>query len=133
MKDRFMSLLREHRAAGGTVFLSSHILSEVEDLADRVAVLRKGRVIKEAPTEQLAASRVRHCTVTLKELGADRSALDLPGVSRVRDDDPVLHFDYRGDMQPLLDRLAKLGVEDFLAEPASLREAFFEVYGREET
>jgi ABC-2 type transport system ATP-binding protein len=133
MKDRFMDLLREHRAAGGTVFLSSHILSEVEDCADRVAVLRKGRVVKEAPTEQLAVGRVRHCTVTLKDLAADRSALELPGVSSVRGDERIVHFDYRGDMQPLLDRLSKLGVEDFLAEPASLREAFFEVYGREET
>ena len=133
MKDRFMALLREHRAAGGTNFLSSHILSEVEDCADRVAVLRDGRLVKEAPTEQLAASRVRHCTVTLRDPASDNSTLELPGVSQVRGDGRIVHFDYRGDMQPLLDRLAKLGVEDFLAEPASLREAFFEVYGREQT
>lgn len=132
MKDRFMALLREHRAAGGTIFLSSHILSEVEDAADRVAVLRKGRMVKEAPTEQLAAERVRHCTVTLKDPSVDRAAFELPGVSELRGDDRIVHFDYRGDMQPLLDRLAGVGVEDFLAEPASLREAFFEVYGREQ-
>ena len=132
MKDRFMGLLREHRAAGGTNFLSSHILSEVEDCADRVAVLRKGRLVKEAPTEQLATSRVRHCTVTLRNRAADHSSLELPGVSEVRGDGRIVHFDYRGEMQALLDRLAKLGVEDFLAEPASLREAFFEVYGREQ-
>jgi ABC-2 type transport system ATP-binding protein len=132
MKDRFMALLREHRAGGGTIFLSSHILSEVEDAADRVAVLRKGRVVKEAPTEQLAVGRVRHCTVTLKDPSVDRADFELPGVSELRGDGRIVHFDYRGDMQPLLDRLASVGVEDFLAEPASLREAFFEVYGREQ-
>lgn len=133
MKDRFMALLRDHRAAGGTIFLSSHILSEVEDCADRVAVLRKGRIVKEAPTEQLAAARVRHCTVTLKDPAADLSAFELPGVSGVRGDERIVHFDYRGDMHPLLERLSTLGVEDFLAEPATLREAFFEVYGQEQT
>jgi hypothetical protein len=94
--------------------------------------LRRGRVVKEAPTEELAAGRVRHCTVTLKDPSVDRAAFQLPGVSELRGDDRILHFDYRGDMQQLLDRLVTVGVEDFLAEPASLREAFFEVYGREQ-
>src|SRR5919106_3452879 len=132
LKDRFMALLREQRAQGGTVFLSSHILSEVEECADRVAVLRAGRVVKEAPTEELAESRVRHCTVTFNDPPDDLSVLDLEGVSRLRGDSEVVRFDYRGDMDILIARLAGLGVGDFVAEPASLREAFFEVYTGEE-
>jgi ABC-2 type transport system ATP-binding protein len=132
LKDRFMALLREQRAQGGTVFLSSHILSEVEECADRVAVLRAGRVVKEAPTEELAESRVRHCTVTFKRPLDEPSVLDLAGVSHLRGDSEVVHFDYRGDMNVLIDRLSGLGVRDFLAEPASLREAFFEVYAGEQ-
>ena len=128
LKERFMALLREQRAQGGTVFLSSHILSEVEECADRVAVLRAGRVVKEAPTEELAESRVRHCTVTFKDPPIDLSVLDLEGVSHLRGDSVVVRFDYRGDMDILIARLAGLGVGDFVAEPASLREAFFEVY-----
>jgi ABC-2 type transport system ATP-binding protein len=131
LKERFMDLLREQRAQGGTVFLSSHILSEVEECADRVAVLRAGRVVKEAPIEELAESRVRHCTVTFKEPPDDLSALDLEGVSHLRGDSEVVRFDYRGDMDILIARLAGLGVRDFVAEPASLREAFFEVYAGE--
>jgi len=133
MKDRFMALLRDHRARGGTNFMSSHILSEVEECANRVAVLRAGRVVKEAPTEELAESRVRHCTATFKAPVDDVSALDLPGVSRLGGDSKIVHFDYRGDMEDLLKRLTELGIEDFMAEPASLREAFFEVYGGEQT
>jgi ABC-2 type transport system ATP-binding protein len=132
MKERFMALLRDQRERDGTVFLSSHILSEVEECADRVAVLREGRVVKEAPTEELAESRVRHCTVSFKHPLDDLSVLDLEGVSHLRGDSKVVHFDYRGDMNGLIDRLSRLGVHDFLAEPASLREAFFEVYGREQ-
>jgi hypothetical protein len=58
--------------------------------------------------------------------------LDLQGVSHLRGDSKLVHFDYRGDMNGLIDRLSGLGVHDFLAEPASLREAFFEVYGAEQ-
>jgi beta-exotoxin I transport system ATP-binding protein len=112
--------------------LSSHILSEVEECADRVAVLRAGRVVKEAPTEELTESRVRHCTVSFKHSLDDLSVLDLEGVSHLRGDSKVVRFDYRGDMNDLIDRLSGLGVHDFLAEPASLREAFFEVYGTEQ-
>lgn len=132
LKERFMALLQEHRALGGTVFLSSHILSEVEECADRVAVLRAGRLVKEAPTEGLAESRVRHCTATLKRPPERLSVLDLEGVSKLRGDSRMIRFDYRGDMQALIARLSEFGIEDFLAEPASLREAFFEVYGGEE-
>jgi ABC-2 type transport system ATP-binding protein len=132
MKERFMTLVRDHRAGGGTVLLSSHILSEVEQLADRVAVLRTGRIVKEAPTEELAESRVRHCTVRFKRPATDVSVLEVPGLSRLRGDSTVVHFDYRGDMDALIDRLSAFGIEDFLAEPASLREAFFEVYGGEQ-
>ena len=127
-----MTLVREQRARGGTIFLSSHILSEVEECADLVAVLRTGRVVKEAPTEELAESRVRHCTVTFKRPVTDLSVVGVAGVSRLRGDSRVVHFDYRGDMHALIDRLSGLGVEDFLAEPASLREAFFEVYEGEQ-
>jgi ABC-2 type transport system ATP-binding protein len=132
MKERFMTLVREQRARGGTIFLSSHILSEVEECADLVAVLRTGRVVKEAPTEELAESRVRHCTVTFKRPVTDLSVVEVAGVSRLRGDSRVARFDYRGDMHALIDRLSGLGVEDFLAEPASLREAFFEVYEGEQ-
>ncbi|MGH2747661.1 MAG: ABC transporter ATP-binding protein [Actinomycetota bacterium] len=132
MKERFMTLVREQRARGGTTFLSSHILSEVEECADRVAVLRTGRVVKEAPTEELAENRVRHCTVTFKQPVTDLSVLEVAGVARLRGDSRVVHFDYQGDMHALIDRLSDLGVEDFLAEPASLREAFFAVYEEEQ-
>lgn len=132
MKERFMALLRDRRVRGGTVFLSSHILSEVEECADRVAVLRAGRVVKQAVTEELAESRVRHCTVTFKQPLFDFSRLDVAGITQLRGDSKAVHFDYRGDMQVLINRLSELGVKDFLAEPASLQEAFFEVYQEEQ-
>lgn len=129
MKERFMDLLAEHREAGGTTFLSSHILAEVEQAADRVAVLREGRVVKVAATAELSEDRVRHCVVVLKEPLASRALLAVPGVSALQGDGTRFTFDFRGDMEPLVVRLAALGVQELLSERESLTEAFFEIYG----
>jgi ABC-2 type transport system ATP-binding protein len=129
MKDRFVQLLAEHRRGGRTTFLSSHILSEVEETADRVAVIRAGRLVLVGAADDLTGERVRNCTVVLKEPLTDPSRLSLPGVSGFEGDGTRFRFEYRGDMQPLIQVLAALPVQEFLAEPESLAEAFFEVYG----
>ena len=129
MKDRFVQLLAEHRRGGGTTFLSSHILSEVEATADRAAVIRAGRLVLVGAADDLTGERVRNCTVVLKEPLSDPSRLSLPGVSAFEGDGTRFRFEYRGDMQPLIQVLATLPVQEFLAEPESLTEAFFEVYG----
>jgi ABC-2 type transport system ATP-binding protein len=130
MKDRFITLLKEHTAAGGTLFLSSHILSEVELATDRVSILRKGRLVRVGPTRDLTGERVRHCTLALRS-PAPEGALDLPGVTDLHAEDTRYRFDFRGEMAELIRRLATLEVQEFLAEPESLTEAFFDVYGDE--
>ena len=127
MKDRFVALLGEHRDEGGTSFLSSHILSEVELATDRVGVLREGELVRVGPTRDLKGERVRHCTLTLRDPGAVE--LDLPGVDGLRQEGARILFDYRGEMGPLIRRLAELDVVELLAEPESLTDAFFDVYG----
>jgi ABC-2 type transport system ATP-binding protein len=131
MKERFVALLAEHRSAGGTTFLSSHILSEVEETADRVAVIRAGKLVRVGAADDLTGERVRNCTVVLKAQLSDPSRLSLPGVSAFEGDGTRFRFEYRGDMQPLIEVLATLPVQEFLAEPESLAEAFFEVYAGE--
>jgi ABC-2 type transport system ATP-binding protein len=131
MKERFVELLAEHRRGGRTTFLSSHILSEVEETADRVGVIRAGRLVRVGAADDLTGERVRHCTVVLKEPLSGPFRLSLPGVSGFEGDGTRFRFEYRGDMQPLIEVLATLPVQEFLAEPESLAEAFFEVYGGE--
>jgi len=128
MKDRFVALLAEHRQAGGTTFLSSHILSEVEETTERVAVLKAGRIVRTGRTADLTGERVRHCTLVLKQPLANPAALDIEGVSGLESDGLVHRFDFHGDMEPLMRRLGDLAVEEFLAEPEHLAETFFEIY-----
>jgi len=128
MKERFLDLITRHRKDGGTTLLSSHVLSEVEECADRVAVLREGSLVREARTAELAGDRVRHCTVKLRKPVAGDFALELEGLSDLKISDRLLKFNFRGEMQPLLKRLARLPVEEFLSQPETLLEAFFDVY-----
>ncbi|HYU84481.1 MAG TPA: ABC transporter ATP-binding protein [Kribbellaceae bacterium] len=129
MKDRFVGLLAEHRQAGGTIFLSSHILSEVEETTERVAVLKAGRIVRTGATADLTGERVRHCTLVLKQPPADAAALDIEGVSDLESDGLVHRFEFRGDMEPLMRRLGTFAVQEFLSEPEHLAETFFEIYG----
>jgi ABC-2 type transport system ATP-binding protein len=128
MKERFVELLAEHRKGGGTTFLSSHILSEVEQATDRVGVVRAGRLVKVGPTRDLTGGRVRHCQLALKD-GTDPSA----ALAAARATDLVKEggrwrFDLSGDMEPLMRALSGMRVAEFLAEPERLEEAFFDVY-----
>jgi ABC-2 type transport system ATP-binding protein len=129
MKERFVELLAGHRQAGGTIFLSSHILSEVEETTERVAVLRAGRIVRTGATADLTGERVRHCTLVLKQPLADPAGLDIKGVSGLQSDGLIHRFEFRGDMEPLMRRLGTFAVQEFLSEPEHLAETFFEIYG----
>lgn len=131
MKDRFLELVLSYRRAGGTVLLSSHILSEVELATDRVAILNQGRLVRSGSTDELTGGRVRHCELELREaapLGLSR----VPGVTNVMVKGNRYRFDVTGDMAPLLRWIAAADPVDFVAEPVSLSEAFFEIFREEE-
>jgi ABC-2 type transport system ATP-binding protein len=128
MKERFVGLLAEHRQAGGSTFLSSHILAEVEQTTGRVAVLRAGRLVRTGATADLSGQRVRHCTLVLKQPLPEAAVLELAGVSALESDGLVHRFEFRGDMEPLMRRLGGLPVREFLAEPEHLADTFFDFY-----
>ena len=133
MKERFVELLAEHQDAGGTTFLSSHILSEVEQTTESVAVIKAGCVVRTGATAGLTGERVRHCTLVLKEPPADPAVLNLEGVSGLVSDGLIQRFEFRGDMEALMRRIGGLAVAEFLSEPEHLAETFFEIYRDAET
>jgi ABC-2 type transport system ATP-binding protein len=127
MHERFVDLLLKHRNRGGTALLSSHILSEVELATDRVAIIRKGSLIRTGSTGELTGEKVRHCELELRE-PAPLALGRVPGVSNVLVNGNRYKFDVAGDMGPLLRWIAPMNPVDFVAEPVSLSEAFFEIY-----
>jgi ABC-2 type transport system ATP-binding protein len=128
MKERFLQLLDEHRAAGGSTLLSSHILSEVEQVSDRVVVLRAGTVVREISRHDLE-DRIRHCAATFAPDAEFAMPTTLPGAFNVARVGDTLRFDHRGDMTAVISALSDLPVVDFVSEPGSLLDVFFEIYG----
>jgi ABC-2 type transport system ATP-binding protein len=126
MQQAFYQILDELRAAGRTVFLSSHILSEVERVCDRVAIVRRGRLVALEEIGALLARRRR--TVEMRVDGVPPSLAGIPGVADVVELDGHVRCTLQGDVRPFLAAIAGSAVTDLTIEPARLEDAFLELY-----
>jgi ABC-2 type transport system ATP-binding protein len=122
-------LLRETAAAGSTVFLSSHSLDEVQHVADRVGIIRAGRLTDVDAVESLRERALRHVTVTFAE-PVDTSAFGrLDGVRIVGVEGGIVRLAApEAAMDALIKAAAPHRVVDFVSEPADLEEIFLELY-----
>jgi ABC-2 type transport system ATP-binding protein len=130
MEVTFRRCVIEARERGQAVFLSSHVLSEVEALCDRVVILREGKV-----TEAGTLSEMRHLSAMTVEATFAGEVPDLsgvPGVSGVVIDGHSLRCQVTGPVQPLLTALADAGVTRLLSREPSLEELFLARYGQSE-
>jgi ABC-2 type transport system ATP-binding protein len=126
MQLAFYGILEERRQAGRSVFFSSHVLSEVERVSDRVAIIRSGRLVAASSVEQLLARRRRH--VELRVDGDPPDLRGVPGLSVTESRPGLLRAELEGDVAPFLASLQGVAVRDLLIEPARLEEAFLEFY-----
>jgi ABC-2 type transport system ATP-binding protein len=124
-------LIRERAAAGRTVFLSSHELDQVEHVAERVGIVRDGRLVAVEAIAALKQRAVRRVEVRLAGPSADAELLrDVPGVRDVWLGDGVLRLTVEGSMDALVKALARLPVETLTSEAPELEEIFRSFYGR---
>jgi ABC-2 type transport system ATP-binding protein len=131
MEREFRHTVAEAKGRGQTVFLSSHILSEVEALCDRVAILRNGRLV-----ELGSLSEMRHLSSLLVEITFDGLPPDLSGVPGVRGakaDGNTLRLEVAGSIDPLLKELGRHRVKELLSREPSLEELFLSLYGDQAT
>ena len=126
MQRAFYEVLDERRRAGRTIFFSSHILSEVERVCDRVAIIRHGELVALSDIDALLARRRRHVEARLDGPAPDLAGV--AGVSGVEVRDGVLRCDLEGDVGPFLVAIAGTRITDLTIEPARLEEAFLEYY-----
>lgn len=134
MQRELHALLQEEQARGKTVFLSSHSLPEVEQLCDRVGIVREGNLVAVEEVAALRARRVRKMELTLRSPVRDEE-LHIPGVELLRRNGNSLEFAVWGDLQAVLKGVAALPVEDIVFPPAALEDIFLDFYrqGKVET
>jgi ABC-2 type transport system ATP-binding protein len=128
VQQTFFTVMREAVADGGTVFLSSHILSEAEKACDRVAIIRDGRLVR---VDRVDALRdLAHHQVELRFSGPVPAAAfeNLPGVSDVVATDHVLRLRVFGAITPVVRAAAKYELLDFVSREPSLEETFLAEY-----
>jgi len=126
MQQAFYAVLDEVRAAGRTVFFSSHVLSEVERVCDRVAVVRAGRLVALEEVATMPARRRRR--VELCYEGDAPDLRDVVGVGDVEIDAGRLRCWLEGDPRPFLASIAGMAITDLVVEPARLEDLFLELY-----
>ena len=130
VQQTFYEVIREAKAEGRTVFLSSHILSEVEKTADRVAIIRDGVLVKVDRVEALRD--LAHHQVELRFAGdvPVGAFAALPGVSDVAAQENVLRLRVSGSITPVVREAANYDLLDFVSREPSLEETFLAQYGR---
>ena len=130
MEQAFNDCVAERTTAGATVLLSSHILSEVERLADRVTIIRDGRAVESGTLTELRHLRRNKLRAEVSGPAPDLTAI--PGVHDVRADDSVVTCSVDPDaMTDVLSALTAAGVRSLTSTPPTLEELFLDVYRTE--
>ena len=123
MQREFFEILKERNKKGMTVFLSSHILSEVQRFCSRAAIIREGRIIASGSVEELTRTNAKRVTV--------RGTFDPSGLPDVRDlqiSGDMVSFLYGGDINLLLSRLSRHQIMDLSLSEPDLEEIFLHYY-----
>ena len=128
MQREFFAILRERNREGATVFLSSHVLSEIQHNCTRAAIIREGNLLACGSVEELSRTNARRVTL--------RGTAEIQTLSGIRDcqtTEAGLSFLYSGDMQTLLSCLSGGRVEDVTIAEPDLEEVFLHYYEKEES
>jgi beta-exotoxin I transport system ATP-binding protein len=128
VQQTFHAMVRETVEEGRTVFLSSHVLSEVQHVADRVGIIREGRIVAIEEVGALRGRSVHELEVRFAE-PVPREALEsVAGVRSVRLEGPVAHILVEGPLDPLIKELARHVVVDLRSHEPDLEDVFLSYY-----
>ncbi len=126
MQQKFFNLIREENKRGATVLFSSHILSEVQQLCDRVAIIKDGEVISIQEIKALKDDTYKK--FTFKGQNIKQEAFKIEGVNELKTLENQVSFFYRGDLNKIIKIASTLTLTDLLIEEPTLEEIFMHYY-----
>ncbi len=128
MEAVFQDEIRSLRSAGRTVLLSSHILAQVEVLADRISIIRQGRIVESGSLVELR--HLTRTTITAETVQPALALAEHPGVRGFESVDSQVRFEVDGEeLERVVGRLAELGVRSLVAHPPTLEQLLMRHYG----
>jgi ABC-2 type transport system ATP-binding protein len=126
MQRKSFELIRGENERGVTVFFSSHILSEVQRMCNRVAIIREGRIVEIADIHTLQQSNYKKVRVEAADV--DAAYFDLPGVTNLERHNSAVRFFYKGDINAVMHKIGEIKVSDVTIEEPTLEEIFMHYY-----
>jgi ABC-2 type transport system ATP-binding protein len=130
MQEEFLEVIAEYRGRGGTVFLSSHDLDEVERICDRVAIIRQGRLAAVENVAELRGRAYHHVLIEFDTPVAADEFRGIPGVSDLELDGRRMSFKISGALDPVVKAAARHTVVDLELTEPTLEEIFLTYYAR---
>jgi ABC-2 type transport system ATP-binding protein len=128
VQQEFYGIVRDARAAGSTIFVSSHVLSEVEHICDRVGIVREGRLATVSKLDDLVGMRAFHVEIEFADVVPADQLKVVPGLEQLRIEDHRASAMLRGSFEPLMSALAGRRVIGFTSREPSLEEIFLTYY-----
>ncbi|HZK33057.1 MAG TPA: ABC transporter ATP-binding protein [Tissierellaceae bacterium] len=126
MQQKFFNIIRDENNKGATVFFSSHILGEVQELCNRVAIIRKGSIIEIEDIKTLRENNYKKITVLGKDLNPE--IFNLKGVTKLVKEEDEINFFYKGDINKITRVVSTINLRDISIEEPTLEEIFMHYY-----
>jgi ABC-2 type transport system ATP-binding protein len=126
MQRKTFQLIQEENQRGVTVFFSSHILSEVQRMCNRVAIIKEGRIIEIADIRTLQQNNYKKVRVIAENI--DTAYFNFPGVTKLEHQNGMVRFFYKGDINAVVQKVGKIKVADVTIEEPTLEEIFMHYY-----
>jgi ABC-2 type transport system ATP-binding protein len=131
MQQKFFELLEEENRKGATILFSSHILTEVQRLCNRVAIIKDGKIITVEKISTLQENNYKKFKL-LTSVTVDKEYFDMSGVSNLVLEDNTVSFLFKGNVNPVMKKLADIEIQNIWVEEPDLEEIFMHYYEKEE-
>lgn len=131
MQQKFFDLLEKENKKGATILFSSHILSEVQRLCDRVAIIKDGQIVTVEKISTLKENTYKKFKIESKS-GIDKNLFDLEGVNQLEQEGGTISFLFRGNINSIMKKIAEIEIANLWVEEPDLEEIFMHYYEKEE-
>ncbi|MEH7450897.1 ABC transporter ATP-binding protein [Gottfriedia acidiceleris] len=130
MQQRFFDLLEEENKKGATILFSSHILSEVQRLCDRVAIIKEGKIVTVEKISTLQENNYKRFRIDIQNR-MDPNYFNMPGVNNIEAKGKTISFIFKGNINKVLKKIAEIEIENLWIEEPDLEEIFLHYYEKE--
>ncbi len=130
LQNTIYDILEKFKEKGSTIFMSSHILPEVERVCDRAGIIKEGKLVGIETIEELGEKRLRRIEVRFRD-EYKKSDFDFDGVEKIEEIKGGLILTVRGDINPIVKKIADYNLHDLEISHATLEDVFLEFYEKQ--